>query len=235
MGARRKGRDVVRQTAGSIITGAQRGLVGRKYSPEKLQEICDAARKMPVELAISQATGVSSGMLRYMQAASERGKPGDGFDMTLPSGDTVRFHIALQDALEAGFDDIDIRSIKLARGELKEILHFQGHVQYKLDPDLVAMGFTGAEAYARDENGNWIEETVPRFDAEHMRWVLKQRKPKQYGQVMKVEHDHRVGGVVMVTPALSPKQVEQQFGGESKIVDVEFENVTPPEDKPGES
>jgi hypothetical protein len=223
MGARRKGREIVRQTAGSIVTGAVRGLVGRKFSPEKLQQICNAARKMPVELAISQATGVSSGMLRYMQRASEKGQPGDGLDMTLPSGDTVRFHIALQEAMEAGFDDIDIRSIQLARGELREILHFQGRVQYKFDPQLVAMGFTGEEALLRDEKGELVPETVPILDSEHMRWVLKQRKPKEYGQTMKVEHDHRVGGVVMVTPALSPKQVEQKFGGNSDIVDVDFE------------
>ena len=53
---------------------------------------------------------------------------------------------------------------------------------YKIDQDLVGLGFEGPDAYLRDENGNPVPETVRKEDTKAMRFCLEVAPSRNVGQ-----------------------------------------------------
>ena len=207
-----------------VIPQAAMSLAQRKYAPSTLRLILKLAVDNPVESQIASQAGMSITALRYCVQLSRKGQPGDIFDLQASDGRIERFHNLFADAVETGWLGLEDYARKAATGMLREVLSDRGRVQYKTDPELVGLGFTGEEAYLRDENNEPIPETIPITDFEMTRFLLKARFPERYGTRMQVEHEHR-GGVLVVGAPMSNEQIEKTFGGSQKLIDVEFEEV----------
>lgn len=211
----------------SVITQAALGLAQRKYAPKYLKLVLKIARENPVESQIASQAGMSICALRNCVALSKKGRSPDIFDLPTPDGGTERFHIQFEDAVETGWGVVEDYARKAATGMLKEVLTYKGRVRYKLDPGLIGLGFTGPAAYLLDNNGDPVPETIRISDFEMTRFLLKGRLPKIYGTRMQVDHDHKVGGVLVVGVTRTSKELEtigpQKY---EDIQDVEFENVT---------
>jgi hypothetical protein len=69
---------------------------------------------------------------------------------------------------------------------------------YKIDQDLVALGNRGADAYARDENGEFIVEGRggPRNE-KMLKFLLQWLRPEKWGKARKREI-FRSGGVLVI-------------------------------------
>ena len=70
-------------------------------------------------------------------------------------------------------------------------------VRYKIDPALVELGHQGFDAYAMDEDGNFIEEVVGPPDTKMSRFLLELKLPEKYGKHRKSDIP-RIGGVLVV-------------------------------------
>lgn len=208
----------------SVITQAAAGLAQRKYAPQNLKVILKIAKDNPVESQIASQAGMSVTALRYCVALSKSRLEDKTFDLPTDDGRVERFHILFEDACETGWLELENYARKAATGMLREVLTDRGRVQYKYDPELVGLGFTGEAAYLRDKNNDPVPETVPITDFEMTRFLLKARFPQRYGTRMQVEHEHK-GGVLVVSAPMSSKQIEETFGGGQKLIDVEFEEV----------
>lgn len=187
--------------------------------------VLKVAKRTPVEGVIAARVGIATATLRYMLKLSEKGHPGDIFDLEV-DGRIERFHILFQDAIETGLSRAEETLFKAATGQLKEILSDRGRVQYQFDPQLIALGFTGDEALLRDENGDPVPETIPLLDLESTRWLLARRMPEKYGNRMVVDHKH-TGGVLVVGVPKTSQELEETYGSmrHDQIEDVEFEDV----------
>ena len=172
-----------------------------KYAPKTLRLCLKIAKKNPVESKIAAYAGIATGTLRYWLKLSERGHPGDPFDLETDHGRIERFHILFRDAVEEGVGEVEHKVFMAATGQEKEILTSQGHVSYKYDRDLLALGMTGEAAYLLDEIGDPVPETIPLLDLESSRWFLSRRKPELYGNRQTVQVDHKHSGVLVVAPA----------------------------------
>jgi hypothetical protein len=207
----------------SVMTEVATGLLTRKYTPEVLKKAIAAAVKLPVIAHVCRETGLSRHLLRYYIGLSKKNHP--AFNIVVDEhGNTEKFHVLFEDAMQEGFDRVETMAYNLATGMAREVLDYQGKVTYKSDPELLALGLRGEDAYLRDENGDPVPETKPLMDPEMVRWILARRRPDDYGNKMKVEHEHK-GGVLVVGAQMTPQQIEQSFGGQQKIVDVEFDEI----------
>ena len=63
-----------------------------------------------------------------------------------------------------------------------KVLTRRGRVVYKIDQDLVGLGFQGPDAYLRDENGNPVPETVRKVDTKAMRFILEWYRRDTWGK-----------------------------------------------------
>lgn len=227
-------RELAQQGEGALGPGTMvaMGLVSRPGAQGTMRRILNAAKISPVITVICKRANVSRTLLKYWLALSRKGKRGDWFDLPIDVSDgsrnpmTERFHVLFEDAMEAAWDGVEQKAFALATGTEREILNHQGHVTYLSDPVLLALGVTGEQAYLRDKNGDPIPETVPLLDPEMVRWVLSRRRSDQYGNKMKVEHEHK-GGVLVVGATKSSKELEQSYKDikHNEIEDVEFEEV----------
>lgn len=209
----------------SAITQAMTGLA-RRY-PKTLRLCITIAKKNPVESKIAAYAGIATGTLRYWLKLSERGNPGDDFDLETDHGRVERFHILFQDAVAEGIGEVEHKVFMAATGQEKTILSHQGHVTYKSDRNLLQLGMTGEEAYLLDEFGDPVPETIPLLDLESSRWFLARRKPEMYGNKQTVQVDHKHSGVLVVAPGKTSKELEERYSDmrHDTIQDVEFEEV----------
>lgn len=204
----------------ALVATAKMALVGRKYSPDRLQKLVRFARQMPVIADICRRAGISRTSLKYYMAKSEKGQPGDGFDMTVDD-EPMRFHEVFKAAFDDGLEGVEHAAFKLAYGTQREILTHHGRVQYKVDPDMVALGFEGADTFMKDEHGDPIPETIPLQEPDMIRFLLKTRMPEKYGDRSQVDIMHR-GGVLVVGMRKPTKQLEEMYGGIQAIPAIEF-------------
>ena len=213
-----------------IFRSANRQLLVRKYAPERLQAILKFVSEMPVIADVCRRASISRSSLIYYLAKSEKGQPGDGFD--LPTGELDedgqpikrRFHELWSDALEDGIDKTERAAHRLAHGQPKVLTNKYG-VIYKIDQDKVHLGLEGQDAYLLDENGKPIPETIIEQDPDMIRFILKTRRRNVYGDHTSVDMVHS-GGVLVVGVKKTEKELEQAYGGKQEIQDVEFEDVT---------
>jgi hypothetical protein len=70
-------------------------------------------------------------------------------------------------------------------------------IRYKTDPSLVKLGYQGVDAFATDEDGNFIEEVVGPPDPKMIRFSLERVLPERYGKNRKSDIP-RTGGVLVV-------------------------------------
>lgn len=183
----------------------------KKNTLERLIRILGYAREMPVIADICRRAEISNTTLKYWLQKSKDGGPRDGFDIPLgdndesDDGDTIRFHLAFNDAVEAGVDTVEAVGHTRATG-YEEPQVYQGRVQYKLDPVIVAtyvelglpVNDRDPNLWLRDAAGAPIAETVVKIDPDLLMFILKARKPTVYGA--KASVDINVKGGVLVVP-----------------------------------
>ena len=208
---------------------ASRALVGRKYSPERLNAILKFAAEMPVVADICRRASISRTSLKYWLTKSEKGKPGDGFDLVAGEDETGqpikrRFHELWQESFNDGIDTVERAAFKIAVGQPKPLTNKYG-VIYKLDQDKLDLGLIGMEAYLLDDNGKPIPETITEQDPDMMRFILKTHRRDKYGDHQSVDMVHS-GGVLVVGVKKTEAELEKAYGGSQEIQDVEFEDVT---------
>jgi hypothetical protein len=175
-------------------------LIPRKNTPERLRQILKCATEMPVANSICMRSGISVTTLKYWLQKSKDGGPGDGYDI-IPTAEgdepiPIRFHEAFDAAIEGGLQLVEAAAFQRAIG-FREVLTFQGRVVYQKDPELVALGFDGPEAYLLDEFGAPIPETVLRQDPDLMMFIMERRMKDKYGKNSQVDVNVK-GGVLVV-------------------------------------
>jgi hypothetical protein len=206
---------------------------GRRYNPKTLRNVVKWAREMPVIRVICERARVTRAGLAYWIKKSAAGEIGcgDGFDVTI-NGETRRFHDWYYDAFSDGVDRVEEAAFKLANGTHMEALSYRGRVNYQEDPDLLALGFEGPEAWKRDKNNRPIPEAIAKLDPDMTRFILKAHRPERYINTQKIDVTHK-GGVLVVGTQMKREDFEKKFVGKSgtaDVLDVEFEVV--PTDAP---
>ena len=78
----------------------------------------------------------------------------------------------------------------------EKVLTHRGRVVYKIDQELVALGFQGPDAYLRDENGNPVPETVRKETGRRCCFV-EVASSRNVGQAPK-RNAPREGGVLVI-------------------------------------
>lgn len=202
-------------------------LVGRKNSPQRLEFLCRRIELFPNITQTCGFAGISVSTLKYWLVKSEKGRVGDGFDLTIDDR-KGRFHEFWQDAIDAGVQMVEDGFKDRALNGYYETLSDKGRVQYQYDKDLVALGYTGPDAYLLDEEGNPIPERIHHQDPDVMLAVLKAFRRDRYGVHDKLDVTHRGGVMVVTAPALTSKELEDRERRQAEEpIEVEFREVEP--------
>ena len=77
---------------------------------------------------------------------------------------TWRFHEHCKSAIWEAHQKLEDEMFQRAFFGYDKVLTHRGRVMYKIDQDLVGLGYQGPDAYLRDENGNPVPETVHKVD-----------------------------------------------------------------------
>jgi hypothetical protein len=159
----------------------------QKWSPALMQVVLDSLREYPIFSSAANKAGIHRKTLEYWIRRSEAGD--DGYDIELEGfeGFTGRFHKLCQSAIDQAHDDL--------RGAAWEIA-FGGPV-YKIDPLLLDRGCQGFDAYARDENGEFIIEAFRPPNMKMLRFLVKRRLAEKYRQNRKINVP-QTGGVLVI-------------------------------------
>jgi hypothetical protein len=72
-----------------------------------------------------------------------------------------------------------------------------GPVTYQIDQHLVDLGMEGADAYARDENGDFIEEARGPGNEKMLKFLLRLLRPEKWAKPRK-RTTFRSGGVLVI-------------------------------------
>lgn len=201
-------------------------VVGRKYSPERLRKFLDTFARTPVMKTAALAAGFCVGSAHYYLEKSKAGDP--GFVITWRNMEGP-FHEHFVIAEQEGVGRVEHNMFVRANGYQKPLTH-QGRVQYQLDPRLLAIGFTGPEAYLLDKDGKPVPESVEEWDRELMMFIMKARRPEVYGnKPQQIDVRHTKVGVLVVGTRKTAKELEEAYSGPQEIPEVEFTVI---EDEP---
>ena len=96
-------------------------------------------------------------------------------------------------------------------------------IKFKTDPSLVKLGYRGVDAYAMDENGDYIEEAVRRPNLKMMRFYLAWKRPDTWGKHPKKRDSLRTGGVLVVGGRSAKSENSLRRKHQSQEVEVDFE------------
>jgi len=164
---------------------------GRKLSPERMRIVLDALVEYPILGRAAVKAGIYTKTLAYWLKWSEAGR--DGYDIVW-QGDHGRFHEHYRSAIDVAHDYLLFLVWQKAMG-----------ITFKKDPFLVDLGCKGFDAYARDENGNHIEELPRRRPSiRMMRLFLELMRPETYGKRRK-RNIPQSGGVLVIGGPKKPK------------------------------
>jgi hypothetical protein len=199
--------------------------VGRpkKNSPETFMKGLEALKRRAVYTDAIDAMGICFTTWDYWLAKSEKGQPGDGFDLEINS-EVQRWHVWVEDAKRRALDKTEGRITDMANGEFMEILTNRDGVIYEMDDWLLELGYTGRAAYKRDQYGDPIPVKIPKFDVEAAARVLRSKRPEVWGEKKEVNVTGGMGVLVVGAP-MKREQLEAQYGGKLEIADVEFEVI----------
>jgi hypothetical protein len=173
----------------------------RKLSPELMRIVLDALRENPIQSDAARQAGIHRKALENWKQRSAAGD--DGFDLEW-EGVTERFHEHCESAKEEARDRLFGMEFERAMVGYDKVLTWRGRVSYKIDPSLAKLGYQGPDAYLRDENGNFVPETIRKFDPKSMRYILKLLRPEVYGNNPKIDTRHQ-GGVLVIGETKKPE------------------------------
>lgn len=183
----------------------------RARLPDRLRRLLKNIADVPVASDAARRAGISLSQLKYMLQRSKEGRVGDGYDVALPESEengtpdnTERFHLAWDEAMNEGLGKAEKAAWALGVG-YREIQAHKGRVQYQIDPDKYALFVLLGDAidernpalWLRDEFGAPVPETIFKQDPDMLRWILENRKPKDYGRRAVVDMNV-TGGVLVV-------------------------------------
>jgi len=165
-----------------------------KLSPKIMRIVLNSLRERPILYLAALAAGIHPKTLAYWIRRSEAGD--DGYDIKW-QGLTWRFYELSECAIDEAHQKLDDKLLQRAIGGYDKVLTRRGRVVYKIDQDLVGLGFQGPDAYLRDENGNPVPETIHKVDTKAQLSVLKRRRPDPWGKRPK-RSAPREGGVLVI-------------------------------------
>jgi hypothetical protein len=157
--------------------------VVRKLSPERMRMVLDALREDPNLGRAAAKAGIHHKTLAYWLKCSAAGR--DGYDIEW-QGEQWRFHEHCEAAIAEAEDTLRFLVWQMAKG-----------INFKTDPSLVKLGYQGVDAYAIDENGDYIEEGVRQPNIKMMLVYLEWKRPDTWGKHPKRDN-FRTGGVLVV-------------------------------------
>jgi hypothetical protein len=157
--------------------------VVRKLSPERMRMVLDALREFPVLARAAAKAGIHPKTLAYWLKCSAAGH--DDYDIEW-QGEQWRFHEHCEAAIAEADDTLHFLVWQMAMG-----------IKFKTDPSLVKLDYRGVDAYAIDENGDYIEEGVRQPNIKMMLVYLAWKRPDAWGKHPKRDI-LRTGGVAVV-------------------------------------
>ena len=140
--------------------------------------VLEALRECPILGPAAAKAGIHPKTLAYWLKRSEAGD--DGYDLEWQDV-FWRFHELCKSAIDQAYDTVLCLLRQKGLG-----------IRYKTDPSLVKLGYRGIDAYATDENGDWIEETVGRPNLKYLQLYLEIMRPEKWGK------RSRKGGVLVI-------------------------------------
>ena len=162
---------------------ARNSRVGQKLTPERMQTVIDALKECPFLGLAAAKAGIHRKGLTYWLKRSAAGD--DGYDIEV-DGIPCRFHELCQYAIEEAHDMLFGFVWLKALG-----------LRYKTDPRLVALGYEGLDACARDEDGCFILERVGRGNPKMLRYCWERMCPEECGKHPKRDIP-KTGGVLVI-------------------------------------
>ena len=162
---------------------ARTAKVGRKRSAQRMRNVLDALKEYPILARAAAKAGIHHKTLAYWLKCSAAGH--DGYDIEW-QGETWRFHEHCESAIAEAHDTLHFLVWQMAMG-----------IKFKIDPSLEKRGYRGLDAYAKDENGDFIEDGVRQPNLKMMRFYLAWKRPETYGKHRKSDIS-RTGGVLVI-------------------------------------
>ena len=159
---------------------ARNAKAGRKPSLASMLVFLDALRECPIVSIAARKAGIHRKTPAHWIKRSKAGHAGYEIEWR---GEKWGFHDHYETAINEPHDLVEFHMWQIARG-----------VRYKIDPALVELGHQGFDAYAMDEDGNFIEEVVGPPDSKMSRFLLEWKLPEKYGKHRKSDIP-RTGGV----------------------------------------
>jgi hypothetical protein len=211
------GRELLRESR-------SRTIVGKKNSPERLTKLLNYIVQFPQIKRACDMAGLSVTTLKYYLVKSEKGQPGDGFDLTY-GDETKRFHLHFADCRDAAIQMVEDAYVSRAVNGYYETLSDKGRVIYQIDPVLAGLGVTGPDAYLLDADNKPIPERIEHQDPEVMEKVLRAYRRDRWGHHDKLDVNFRGGVMVVGMRAKDSKEIEELEKVRSAPLDVEFREV----------
>ena len=146
--------------------------------------VVEALREYPFRASAAAKAGIHRKTLEYWLKCSKASQ--DGYDIEW-CGHQWRFH----EAYEAAIDEADDRLM----GAMFDIA--VGPITYKVDQDRVDLGMEGADAYARDENGDFIEEARGPGNVKMLERLLQRLRPEKWARPRR-RRSFRSSGVLVI-------------------------------------
>jgi hypothetical protein len=174
--AAKKEADGIEEEATSVESGDQQSeqqklppntKLGQKLSPERMRIVIDALKEYPILSRAAAKAGIHRKTLECWLKCSEAGQ--DGYDIEW-EGFQWRFHEACKAASDEPLQTLLDAMLDLAVGP----------ITYKVDQDLVDLGMEGADAYARDDNGDLIEEARAPGNVKMLKLFLQTLRPERW-------------------------------------------------------
>ena len=143
------------------------GVLKRRRRLKLMRVVLDALRERPILWMAARKAGIHRRTLEYMIKCSKAGR--NGYEVEY-RGVKWGFHEHCEAATAEAHQRVldDLRDIAL-------------HPIYKTDPSLVGLGYQGPDAYAKDENGDFIVESY-RMNPKIALLLLEEYRPETYGK-----------------------------------------------------
>ena len=165
---------------------------GPKRSPERMLIVLNSLTEVPIYALAAEMAGIHPKTLAYWIRRSEAGD--DGYDIEWQDV-TGRFHELCKFAIDEAIQKLDDKMLQRALVGYEKVLTHRGRVIYKIDQGLAGLGYQGADAYLKDENGNPVPETVRKVDRKALRYIWE--RSRTWGKHSKIDA-RREGGVLVI-------------------------------------
>jgi len=159
------------------------GILKRRRRLKVMRVIIEALRKCPTLWRAALKAGIHRRTLEYMIKCSKAGR--DGYELK-HQGIKWGFHEHCEAAIAEAHQRV-----------LDDLLDIALYAIYKTDPSLVELGHQGSDAYAKDENGDFIVEGYRIRNLKIARLLLEWYRPETYGKTRN-RAVPRSGGVLVV-------------------------------------